>query len=185
MARNLNRFTDSLIFIYDNDNNFLAKTTVIKHDRAGMYIEVANGLKNVKPRSRLKLLIVQPDGVNELSGILNSVRQGICEIAIFGLRKRKVRNLSRHTLNASALVSDMVDSSGAEIFFVPHPVIIENLSTTGILIESQSVRFDIGSLLQIEFNIHGKNAIIFGEVVREETHDNDVFKYGCKLVFLD
>jgi hypothetical protein len=50
---------------------------------------------------------------------------------------------------------------------------------------SKRLRFEIGTLLQVELNVHGKNVILYGEVVREESNDDGSFKYGCQLNFLD
>jgi len=178
-------FADSLIFIYDSKNNLITRTTITAHNRDEMYIEVSEGLEKIKPRTRLQLLIIHSTGASELSGFLNSVRQGIYEISIYGERQREVRSSARRTLNASALISDMVTDSTESSLSEPIPVTIENMSTTGILIKTRDARFDIGSLLQVEFSISGKNVILFGEVVREDVRDAGTSKYGCKLYFLE
>jgi hypothetical protein len=185
-------FTDGIVFIYSNDGDLIAKTTVTGHNRDEMYIEVMDGLKDVKPGTRLQLLIVHPSGASEFSATYRTVRQGIYEISIYDERERYVRASVRKQLNASAVISDM-DTSGIDKkpLSEPLPVRIENMSTTGILIVSEDTQLDIGALLQIEINVQsprpgttGKTGILYGEIVREEIH-GDLYKYGCKLFFFD
>jgi len=77
----------------------------------------------------------------------------------------------------------LVTDSDSEPLQEPIQVMIENLSNTGMLIQSPDERFETGTLLQIEFNINGKNVMLYGEVVRLQTQLNDETKYGCKLYF--
>jgi len=80
LARN---FTDAIVFIYDTDNNLITKTVITAHNRGEMYIEVAKGLENIKPKTRLQLMIIHSGGASELNGSLKSIRQGIFEISIY------------------------------------------------------------------------------------------------------
>jgi len=185
MASLASSFTDAVVFIYDKNNNLITKTIITRHNRNEMYIEVAKGLENVKLKTRLQLLIIHSGGASELNGTLRSIRQGLFEISIFGERQRDVRTSVRRTLNASAAISDMVTDSESEKPPAPIQIVIENLSATGILIKTRTMRMEIGTFLQIEFKLHGKDVILFSEVVREQVHDGDVYKYGCKLHFLD
>ena len=183
MANLARNFTDAIVFIYDTDNNLITKTVITAHNRGEMYIEVAKGLENIKPKTRLQLMIIHSGGASELNGSLKSIRQGIFEISIYGERQRDVRTSIRHTINASAVISDLVTDSDSEPLQEPIQVMIENLSNTGMLIQSPDERFETGTLLQIEFNINGKNVMLYGEVVRLQTQLNDETKYGCKLYF--
>ena len=185
MAYLASHFTNSLVFIYDDDNNFITKTVITGYDRDEMYIEVSKGLEKVKLKTRLNLLIIHSAGASELSGTLKSARQGVYEISIYGERQRDVRSTVRHKLNASAVISDMVTDSGSVALNDPLPVIVEDLSSTGILIRSQEMRFEVGAILQVEFEVHGKSVILYCEVLREQFHGGEIFKYGCKLQFLD
>jgi len=185
MASLASNFTHAPVFIYDTSNNLLAKTIITGHNRDEMYIEVAKGLENVKLKTRLQLVIIHSGGASELNGSLKSVRQGLYEISIYGERQRDVRTSKRRTLNASAVISDMVTDSETEKLAEPIKIIIENLSTTGILLGTRSVRFQIGTFLQIEFELYEKDVVLFGEVLREQAFDSGVYKYGCKLYFVD
>jgi len=185
MAYMTSQFSDAPVFIYDSKNNLITRTTVTGYNRDEMYIEVSAGLENVKLRSRLNLLIFHAGGASELSGFLKCVRQGLYEISIFGERQREVRTSSRRTLNASAVISDMIADSVEGEIDEPLPITIENMSTSGVLIGTQTMKFDIGTLLQIEFKVGRKTAIIFGEVIREQKQGDGAFKYGCRLTFLD
>ena len=185
MANHVSHFVDSLVFIYDSDNKFITKTTVTGYGKEEMYIEVAEGLENIKPGTRLQLLIIHSTGASEMNGTLKSVRQGIFEISIYGERQRDVRTSVRRKLNASAVISDMVSNSEGEAIGTPLPVIIENMSTTGMLISLRDVRLEAGALLQIEFNLGGKIGILYGEVVRVEPDRDGSYRYGCQLYFFN
>ena len=200
MANLASNFTDALIFIYDSNNNLITKTFVTGHNRGEMYIEISEGLERVKPKTRLNLLILHSSGASELSGFLKSVRQGIFEISIFRERQRDLRTSVRHRLNASAVISDMIIETvlydddeialNTEAMTIketllggPIAITIEDLSSTGMLIKSRHIRFDMAAILKIEFVLHGKDVILYGAVVREQVHKNDVYRYGCKLYF--
>ena len=185
MANLANNFMDAPIFIYDKNNNLITKTVVTGYNRDEMYIEVAKGLENIKPKTRFQLLIIHSGGASELNGSLKSVRQGIFEISIYGERQRDVRASVRRTINASAVVSDMAKDYRSERLHEPIEILIENLSTTGLLISTKANRFEIGTFMQIDFKLHGKDVVLFCEAVREQVLAGDVFKFGCKLVFLD
>ena len=179
------RFTGSLVFVYDKDDNIITKTTITGYDRDEMYIEIVEGMEDIKPGTRLKLLIIHSSGASEMKGTLKSIRQGIYEITIYGEYKRGTRSTVRFPLWNSAVISDMATDSGRERLSEPVPVTIENLSSGGVLIRTQGDRFEIGTLLQIEFRAHGKEGLLYGEVVREQACNHGVYKYGCKLFFMD
>jgi len=185
MAYLASHFTDSPVFIYDEKNNLIAKTTVSGYDRDEMYIEVAKGLGNIRLKTRLHLLIIHSGGVSELSGFLKSTRQGLHEISIYGEQQREGRASERRLLKSSAQITDMVTDTSRDGLLSPFPVMIENISATGVLLESVNVRFEMGAFLQIEFSIGGKDVVLYGEIVREHIIDGGVFEYGCKLHFLD
>lgn len=179
------QFTGSLVFVYDKDDNLITKTRITAQDRDEMYIEITEGMENIKPGTRLKLLIIHSEGASELKGTLKSVRQRIYEIAIYGEIKRDTRSSVRYPLRNSAIISDMATGSERERLSEPIPVTIEDLSLSGIQVKTNGVRFEMGTLLQIEFSTQGKDGILYGEVVREQACGNGVYKIGCKLFFMD
>jgi len=185
MAYLAGHFTDSPVFIYDEENNLIAKSTVTGYNRDEMYIEVAKGSVNIKLKTRLHLLIIHKNGASELSGYLKSARQGLYEISIYGEQQREGRASDRRTLKASAKVTDMVSDKAREGLADPLQITIENISGSGILVKSSDARFELGSFLQIEFSIGGKDVILYGEIVREKVVDDDNLEYGCQLIFLD
>ena len=185
MANRASHFVGFPIFIYDIDDNLITRTVVTGYGKEEMYIEVAEGLEDVRLGTRLQLLIIHSTGASELNGTLKSVRQGIYEISIYGEHQREVRESSRRTINASAIISDMVADFETEAPSEPLAVTIVNMSTSGILIDSRRKRLQMGMLLQIEFKVSKKTCVIYGEVVREQAYDDGTFKYGCKLYFFD
>ena len=96
-----------------------------------------------------------------------------------------MRASARRTINATAIISDMVSGYNNENGGPPLQITIENMSTTGILIYSRDYRLEIGSLLQIEFDVHGKTCILYAEIVREQVQFSNAHRYGCQLYFFD
>jgi len=185
MAKSLSHFTDALVVIHDNENNFITQTIVTGHDRSEMYIEIAEGMENVKPGTRLHLLIIHPDGASEFGGTLKCVRQGIYEIPIFGERRRGARGAVRHPLNADAQIKEIVVNSETVSLADPVQVTIENISKTGILFKSPDLRFIVDVVPQIELNVRGRDTLLRAKIVREQQNSDDSYSFGCQLVFLD
>jgi len=184
MTTRVRSFTDSLVVIYDNDGYFITKTMVTGHNRHEMYIEVTDGLEYIKPGSRLRLLIIHSAGASEFGGALKQIRQGIYELSLFGERPRSARGTSRHALNSSAFVSEIIINSEKVALAEPASIIIENISTTGVLVRSPELQFILGVTLQIEFSINGRSTIVYGKTVREQLNADKTYSYGCRLVFL-
>jgi len=185
MARFAGHFTDALVVVYDNEDNFITKTIVTGHDRGEMYIEIAEGLETVKPGTRLHLLIVHPDGVSEFGGTLKCVRQGIYEIPIFGERRRDARGSTRYTINTRALVRDINIGQETVTLRDPISVTVENISKTGVLFKSPELRFIIDAEALIEFEVNSKKTILNAKIVREQHNQDDTYSFGCKLVFME
>ena len=177
-------FTGSMVFVYDSSNDLITETVVSGHNRDEMYIEISSGLEGLRPGARLNLLIIHSAGVSELSGFLRGVRQGIFEVSIYDERQRDVRASVRRTLKINAVISDMVTDDDSSAIFSPLPVTIENMSTSGILITLHSARLEKGALLQIEFHLNNKTAVVYGEIIREQVQKDGSFAYGCKLHFI-
>ena len=184
MAKSSNQFTDALVVIHDSEDNFIAQTVVTGFDRSEMYIEITEGMGKIKPGTRLHLLIIHDDGASEFYGTLKCVRQGIYEIPIFGERKRDARGSERHPLNADATIREIIISSETIALRDPVRVTIENISKTGVLFKSVYLRFVVGVVPQIEFNIQGRDTVLRAEIVREQQNDDDTYSFGCQLKFL-
>jgi hypothetical protein len=194
MSDKTGHFKDSLVFIYNKNNELITKTSVTGHDAGGKTIEVAEGLEKVEPRTRLQLLIYHSGGASELKGILKeSRRPGIFEILVYDEKKKDLRVSIRRTLNAPAVISDMIvdPDAGGHNTDIPDappptlPVTIENMSVSGILITSGELRLQIGTLLQIELIVSKKTGILYGEVLREQARNDGTFSYGCQLYFFN
>jgi len=184
MSNQAGQFADSLVVIYDNDNNYITKTIITAHEKKENYIEIAEGLESLKTGARLNLLIVHSDGVSEFGGTLSAVRKGVFEISLFGERQRDARGAARHTLEAEAIIKDMIIKSKRYTLREPAKVTIENISATGVFLTSPEVRFVIGAVVQIEVEIHGKQTILHGKVVREQQRGDGTYSFGCQLIFL-
>ena len=185
MAYLASHFLDSPVFIYDANNDLIAKTTVTGYNRDEMYIEVPRGAVDIKLKARLHLLIIHSAGVSELSGILRSVHHGLYEISFYGEQQREGRASNRRALDYTAVISDLQADSASGELQAPIPIMIRNISATGVLVRIENTRLEMGTILQIELSIGGKEAILFGEVIRERIIDDNTFEYGCQLHFLE
>ena len=183
MAKFAGQFTDAPIMIYDIHNNFIAKTIISRHNWGQMYIEVTEGLENTKPGTRLHLLIIHSGGVSEFDGTYKCVRQGIFEITIYGERKRDARGSKRLPLNISAQIKEITVNSEIVQLREPVQVTVENISKTGVLVNSPELRLIINVISQIELNIQGRDTILYAKVVREQTNGDGTYSFGCRLVF--
>ena len=185
MAKSSSHFTDALVVIHDNEHKFITQTIVTGYNRSEMYIEITEGMENVRPGTRLHLLIIHPDGASEFGGTLKCVRQGIYEIPIYGERIRDARGAARLPLNAEALIKEIVVNAATVSLRDPVEVTIENISKTGVLFKSPDLRFIIDVVPRIEFSIHGKETILRAKIVREQQNNDNSYSFGCQLVFLE
>lgn len=180
-VRNLKNCT---ALIFDNDNNYKVEATIIEHDKNEMSIAISEKLDNVKRGTRLNLLIIHSGDVIEFRGTLIGMRNGMSEITLFNERNRKARAAVRHKINASAVINNLIAETGQKPFDPPLKVMIENISATGALVKSPPGHFGINSILELSVNIHGKDVVLYGAVVREQENADNTVSYGCKLVFL-
>jgi len=185
MADPNGHYLGALVFIYDKNNDLVARTAITGHNRKEKTITVSEGLDRIEPKTRLQLLILHPGGASEYKGILKDSVQGKYDILIYDEHLRDLRASVRRRLDASAVISDMMTDSDQQAAKEPLPVIIENMSTTGMLILPQDTRLEIGALLQIELNMGNKTGVLYCEVLREQEHPDGERRYGCKLFFFD
>ena len=184
MSKTAGSFTDSLVVIYDNSNRYITKTIITQHDKREMLIEIPEDLENIKSGARLNVLIIHSEGASVFGGVLRRTSRGMCEISLFGERQRGGRASTRHNLNAEAEVTTIIINNQQEPLQKPLPIIMENLSSTGTKIKSRLRKFDAGTILEIQFRIQGRDAIIYANILRETINDDSSFSYGCQLIFL-
>ena len=183
MANSVSRYTDASVVIYDKDDNLITQTNITGHDKNEMYVEVSEGLENIKPGTRLNLVIIHPEGAHKYSGMLRRARKGVYEISIFGERTRAARRATRYQLCANASITDIIVDSEPMTLSEPIQVTIEDISKTGILFKSPDLRFIIDVEVQMEVNIKGKDSILKAKIMREQEDANGVFSFGCELIF--
>ena len=177
-------FEDCPVIICDN-NNCIAEAIIKEHDRINSTIEISKTLSDYEHGYRLSVLILHPGGTVEFSGTLRKLQGSGREIALFNERHRGARGAPRHKLNSPATIRSLVLENGRQPFAPPLKVVIHDISKTGVLIKSPPGHFDIGSVLELHFNIHGKDAILYATVVRKCDGDDDAtIGFGCKLLFL-
>ena len=174
---------DCPIYIYDNDRNLIAETVVTGYGRDEMYLEVMEGLQDIPIGTRLRLLVIHANSVSEFSGKLSGLRQGIFEISIHGQQKRDSRGSPRFKFNIPALINNFVVDSEVVKLNSPIRVTIQNISSTGLMIESKELPLVAGTVLNVEFKLHGRDTIILCKVIREPAKGFNPDSFGCQIVF--
>jgi len=184
MAGVAGSFVDALVVIYDKDYNYVTKTVVTGHDRKAMHIEIASVDEELRVGMRLYLLIIHGEGASEFRGVVRTVSFSMSEISLFAEKPRAGRGAVRHTLNVPASVSKLIIDREEHKPNEPMQVTIENLSSTGALVKSPVLYFEAGTILQIDFSIHDREATINARVVREQINSDNSYSFGCQLMFL-
>jgi len=177
-------FQDCPVIIYDSDDRYITKAIITEHDKRDMSIEISDALEYIDQGSRLNVLIIQSGVAVEFSGRPRRVRSGRREIALFNERQRRPRAYTRHKINAPAVINSFITPAGQQPFSPPLEIIVENISSTGVLIKAPHGYFGLNSLLEIDVNIQGKDVILFVKVVREQGNADDTVSFGCKFIFL-
>jgi len=177
--------------VYDNYNNYIAKTIISNHNKKEMFIEIPEDLESIAnvnrlhiaQVTRLKILIIHPGGAVEFNGTRRRIRNGISEIALFNERPREARTSVRHKLEFPATITNMTDKSGQKYFNPPLDITVENISTTGALITAPPGHFGLEAVLEIHLNIQGSDVMLRGRVVRRQEQGEDPATYGCRFIF--
>ena len=184
MSHAARKCMDCAIMIYNDDRTeLIAKTFVTGYGKEEMYIEVSEGLENVKPGTRLQLLVLHPGSVSEFEGKLRSVRQGIYEISLFGLRQRDARASTRYPMKTPAQIKELVIDYERVTLIDPLNITIKNISSTGLLIISPEITLVEGVFLKLEFNLGADPYIVNCKVVREPPEGYDTDSFGCQIIF--
>jgi len=179
---NLN-FMDCPVIIHDSDNNCMMEAIIINHNTKETTIEISEDLGKSVHGARLNVLILNPYGAFEYSGTLRKLRNRPDEIELFNEKKREARAAVRHKLNTPAIIKSVITESGHKLETPNQEIIVENISATGALIKLPSGHIELNSTLEILVNIHGKDIVFYGSVVREQINDDNTVGHGCKFVF--
>jgi len=183
MTSNIRELEDCPVIIYNSGGNFLIKAVVVEYDPNEMLLEVSEELPGIRQGERLLLLIIHSGGASEFSATARKVYNGRREMSIFSERQREGRAALRHELNSPAVIQNVIVDNVRMALQQPLQVTVENLSSTGALLKSVMRYFAIGNTLEIEVNIGGQDAMLYGKVVREQLNRDNTVSYGCKFVF--
>jgi len=180
--KNLN-FTDCPVIIHDSDNNYMMEAIIINHNTKETKVEISEDLEKSVQGASLNVLIINPYGAFEYSGTLRRLRDRLNEIELFNEKKRKARVAVRHKLNTPAIIKSVITESGHKLETPYQEIIVENISATGALIKSHSGHIELNSTLEILVNVHGKDVVFYGAVVREQKNADNTVGHGCKFVY--
>ena len=172
------------VIVYDDEKNFVTKAIITRHERMDRIIEISDDLEDISQLCRLSIVIIFAGGAAEYGGTRRKTRKGVCcEIALFNERQREGRASFRHKLNSPAKVTSLVVESGLKPFDPPVKAVVDNISTSGAYVIAPPGHFKVDSVLEINVNIQGKSAMLYGQVVRVQKVDERNSGFGCKFIF--
>ena len=180
MPANTKSFIGCPVIVYDDEENYIAKTVISDHNKIEMYIEIS---ADIEVGVRLNILIIHPEGAYEFGGVSRRNNGVFSEISLFREQQRSARATTRHELNTPATVNGLIIGFESRPFTTPLPIIIENISTTGALIKASKKHFEMGSTLEIDIDISGKKGLVYGTIIREKENEDKTFSFGCRFVF--
>jgi hypothetical protein len=166
------------VFIYCPEDNFIAEATVLEHDINWNVIVISESLKD-HSASRFEIIILHPGGVSEYKGTPRTLH-GFREIALFKHHQRKGRSSDRHAIYEPAEIT--VVSADKKPISPARLLLVENISTTGVLIKSPEDYFNVKSILELKITISGKEVILYAEIVRIKENNNN-YDVGCQFIF--
>lgn len=172
------------VIVYDENENPIANTTVLSHDKIGMKISIACTLREHRIDDKIALMIIMENGVHEYRGTIRNMSSYPCltEIALFNGHVKENRGVVRRIVNTDAFISSLVFDYIPSPLLNPLKLSIVNLSTTGALISAKPDSFRNGACIEIVFKIGIKDTIIYGKIVRIRTVDVSVEEYGCRFI---
>jgi len=173
------------VVIYDSENNYITKAIIQVYDKSDMSIEISEELPDIRQGTRLSLLVIHPGGASEFSGIARRMHAGMREISLFNERQREARTSARHSLNEPAVINNLIVNAQKKALPAPLSITVENISTTGALVIAPEESIALGDVLEIDINISGQAALLYGAVVRAQPIGDGLIKFGCRFVFFE
>jgi len=180
------RFEGFPVIISDIDGRPITKAIITAHDSTDQTITVAGEVRALEPDTRLQLLIIHSGGASEYQGIVDSRLIGIGrrsrDIRLYNGRQRTGRAATRHEINARGVIKSVVIAAIKRPLPIPLPVLVKNISKTGLLITSPAGHFNLGSVLEVIINRDEMDALFLCKVVREMHIDEMTSNFGCSFV---
>ena len=185
MSGNIKSFLGCPVMVYNDENELIIESAITDHNRTYNTIVISDELRGLENGTPLNLLIIHSAGAAEFRGTLRSLINNAQEIALYNERQREARGSQRHKLNVPAKINCRIIKTGREPFTPPLEIVIDNISISGVLIKSDKKSIELGSIFEIHANIHGKDAILYTSVVREDVNADNTYSFGCRFHFLD
>lgn len=169
------------VIIYDENGEYITKTIIMAFNRSTMTISISGEIEGIERGVRLIIMIIHPNGVSEYHGIARELIY-TREISLYKGHHRGGRAESRYLINTPAVVKKIFVSHIQNILPVPHNVCIIDISKSGVLVNSPSKRFYVGTILEISINIGGKDTLVYAKIIREVDKQDNTFDYGCNFI---
>lgn len=178
---NTGKYVGRLIYVYDQDGNNLASTTVLKC-RSDMIITVKGIIRNSS--EFVAVLIIEPDGVHEYQGRIarENTAYMTTDLALFKGKVKELRSSKRYTVKVMARVDFLL--FGEKHTPLPHPVeaLVVNLSTSGVLLQAKPNSFNANSVVELELPIGDDVAKLRTKIMRIKHIDGVTEEYGCEFI---
>lgn len=175
--------------IRDNSTwDVIADTMIMEHDRKRQTISVDDrffGEGCVERLKYLSLLILQKSSILECKGSLRRRNAyGYREIALFHQQEKESRSTKRYVVKTPAKIENLVITGNLFSLNKPLDVMVENISTKGMLIQTRVGVLRIGADFLLKMNIGGSITMIHSTVVRIHGENESLGEYGCRLNYL-
>lgn len=180
-----NKLQGCPVIIFDDANNIVTKTVVESHSKNTTTIEVSDKLDMIELGTRVHLLVIHSGGASEFDGVASCSYNGLREINIYAEKRREARASIRHRLNAPAVVTRVIAGTVQDMNSSPLQVTIENISSSGMLLNAPYLDIELNQSVEANTNINGRDVVLFGKVVRKQLKNNGNLGLGCKFVFSD
>lgn len=170
--------------IYDADKKTtIAEAEILDYNRTENVISIDTTYIDNRESMRVSLLIIGKKGIFESMGIVRrKTMMRLREIALFGAKEKESRGATRYTVHAPAVIEEIYRDGIPIRRTPPLTVMVVNLSSSGILLETASNEFDENSAFMLNLKIAGRDTVINTIVVRRTPGEGGTWRLGCSFV---
>ena len=167
------------VSVYDKSDNLLVTTTVAKHDRDALRIEVKSEL-NLKQGDEYKVLILtSPTPVFYLGKIIQEEYKKI--IAMYKGKEKEDRKNARHSILLPALIESLIYDGQAYALCMPLGVKVVNISQNGVRLRTPFNSLTHRDRFTLRMKIGGVDKLLVADVMNHRDVGNEYSEYGCRL----
>lgn len=180
-----NRFKGCRVVIRDATNDqLIADTKIVDFDSYRNVVKISASSVNCLGERAIYALIIDKKGmICEYAGQMNNaVIANEVEVRLGAGRSKEDRKKARYNIEANGKVEAVILEEQAIYLHKPIEMSTKNISANGLLLETMSGSFDIGSQIVINFKLGDSILKNKYEVVRIQNSNLKTEEYGCVLV---